>query len=78
MVESKSVRITCDFCRKVVAVKKLIGFRSVNDYCTIGREHIGGPFGDIDQDIHLCGDCYRDVRSHVVDALGKRRNNNHE
>lgn len=78
MVESKSVRITCDFCRKVVAVKKLIGFRTVKEYCTIGKEHIRDPFGDINQDIHLCWDCYLDVRSHVVDGFGKRRNNNHE
>lgn len=78
MVESKSVRITCDFCRKVVAVKKLIGFKTVNDYCTIGKEHVTSMVGDFTEDIHLCHDCYRDVRSHVVDALGKRRNNNHE
>ena len=73
MVESKSVRITCDFCRKVVAVKKLIGFRTVNNYYTIGKEHVADLYCEIEGDIHLCHDCYRDVRSHVVDALGKRR-----
>ena len=78
MVESKSVRITCDFCRKVVAVKKLIGFKTVSDYCTIGKEHVTSMFGDFTEDIHLCSDCYWDVRAHVVDALGKRRKNNHE
>ena len=73
MVESKSVRITCDFCMKVVAVKKRIGFETVNDYCTIGEAHVTSMFGDFTEDIHLCSDCYRDVRSHVVDAFGKRR-----
>lgn len=73
MVESKSTRIVCDFCRKVVAVKKCIGFKTVNDYCTIGKENITTIVGDASKKIHLCRDCYQDVRNYVVDALGKRR-----
>lgn len=73
MIESKSTRITCDFCRKVVAVKKRIGFKTVNDYCTIGKEHVTSYAGEFSKDIHLCRDCYHDVRNYVVDALGKRR-----
>lgn len=73
MVENKSVRITCDFCRKVVAVKKFIGFDTVNGYYTIGKEHIESCFSDVSADIHLCRDCYFDMKQSVVDILGKRR-----
>lgn len=73
MIENKSVRITCDFCHKVVAVKKLFGFKTLRDYCTIGKEHVTDLISDCSEDIHLCNDCYHDVRNYVVDALGKRR-----
>lgn len=70
MVENKSVRITCDFCRKVVAEKKLIRFKTLRSYYKIGKGVI--PY-DSPKDIHLCQDCYYDVRNYVVDILGKRR-----
>ena len=70
MVESKSVRITCDFCHKVVAEKKFIRFKALRCYYKIGKGLV--PW-DRPKDIHLCQDCYYDVRNYVVDMFGKRR-----